>query len=100
MKILRVRHGFTTNSSGANEYLPDGGLRVTPDAGAPPARPVLSSVEPWGYAAPVSEPPRSNAMTMGVVFLVVVGAFLAGPLLRVVIRRKKKQAGSRGTGAT
>jgi hypothetical protein len=106
MRILRIRRGFTTNSSGANEYLPDGGSKydgstprtdggtlpnptvsVGPRSSAPQA--VLSTIEPWGSTAPASEP-ASNSTTVGVVFLVVVGAFVAGPVVRMILRRRRK----------
>ena len=95
MKILRIRRGFTTNSSGANEFLPDGGVRprVISDAGpvpAPPAPPVLTTVQPWGDAPSVSQPP-SNATTLGVVSAVVAGAFLVIPAIRLIQRKKKKE---------
>ena len=100
MRILRIRRGFTTNSSGANEYLPEAGKSATPapsasarDAGAADARATgeLTSVDPWGPAAPQSEPP-SNSSAMGVIFVVVLGAFVAGPIVRMIVRRKKKES--------
>ena len=96
MKILRIRRGFTTNSSGANEFLPDGGVRprVISDAGptvpAPPAPAVLTTVQPWGDAPSVSAP-SSNATTVGVVSVVVAGAFLVIPAIRLLQRKKKKE---------
>jgi hypothetical protein len=33
MKILRVRRGYTTNSSGSNEWVPPKHLKLTSDAG-------------------------------------------------------------------
>jgi len=83
MKILRIRRGFTTNSSGANEFLPDGGVRprVISDAGPPvsaPAPPVLTTVQPWGDAPSVSAPP-SNATTIGVVSVVVAAPSWSSP---------------------
>lgn len=95
MKILRIRRGFTTNSSGANEFLPDGGVRprTISDAGpvpAPPAPPVLTSVQPWGDAPSASARP-SNAETLGVVSVVVAGAFLVIPAIRLIQRKRKKE---------
>ncbi|MCC6524896.1 MAG: hypothetical protein IT373_19730 [Polyangiaceae bacterium] len=60
MKILRIRRGFTTNSSGANEFLPDGGIAIydggTPGDGGtlpgPTPAPVLTGVRPWDPAPP------------------------------------------------
>lgn len=110
MRILRIRRGFTTNSSGANEYLPDGGRSVY-DGGTPKSdsgayrtdggaelrssapQTVLSSVEPWGDAAPVNEP-ASNSTAVGVVFLAVLGAFVAGPVVRMILRRRRKHRGA------
>jgi hypothetical protein len=93
MRILRRRRGFTTNSSGANEFLPDGGRHLSHgDAGAPApsasASPVLVGVKPWGDAPSVS-PPSNNARIIGVASLVVVGAFLVVPVIRL-LRKKKK----------
>ena len=89
MKILRIRRGFTTNSSGANEFLPDGGVRpsVTP---APATPAVITSVQPWGDAPSVSAP-SSNATTIGVVSVVVAGAFLVIPAIRLIQGKKKKK---------
>jgi hypothetical protein len=91
VKILRVRRGFTTNSSGANEYLPDAGRdarsdSATPRADAAPA--ALTTVEPWGTAAPQAEP-MSNSSAVGTIFAVVLGAFVAGPIVRMVLRRRR-----------
>jgi hypothetical protein len=96
MKILRVRRGFTTNSSGANEFLPDGGLyeggtppvRPSPTAYTPP--PVLTAVQPWGVAPAVS-PPASNGATIGAAALLVAGAFLVIPAVRLLRNRNKKK---------
>jgi len=96
MRILRIRRGFTSNSSGANEFLPDGGVRprVINDAGPPvpaaPATPVLNSVQPWGDA-PSASAPSSNATTVGVVSVVVAGAFLVIPAIRLIQRKRKKE---------
>lgn len=91
MRILRVRRGFTTNSSGANEFLPDGGVRAY-DGGtpAPTSPPVLTTVRPWGEAPQPIEP-SSNAATLGVASLVVAGAFLVVPVVRLLRRRKVRK---------
>lgn len=94
MKILRVRRGFTTNSSGANEFLPDGG---TYDGGTPPPRPapsaytppqVLTTVQPWGDA-PAASAPAGNGATLGAAALLVAGAFLVIPAVRLLRKRRK-----------
>ena len=89
MKILRIRRGFTTNSSGANEFLPTGGVRPTVSPAAPgPA--VLTTVQPWGDAPSMNAPPN-NATTIGVVSVVVAGAFLVIPAIRLLRKKKEKE---------
>ena len=97
MRILRIRRGFTTNSSGANEYL-DGGKSTTPprDSGTPrPAHSALTSVEPWGSDSGDS---HSNAFMLGALAVVVAGAFAAGPLVRRLLRKSppKETPGDHG----
>jgi hypothetical protein len=105
MKILRIRRGFTTNSSSAAEFLPDGG-RI-PDASTTPpptATPrssgpttIMSSVAPWGNEAAPSDPP-SNTTTLGMVFAAVAGAFVAGSVVRMVLRRRNRKIDDTGSG--
>jgi hypothetical protein len=70
MKILRIRRGFTTNSSGANEYIPsDAG----PDAGeaAGESGQLASTSEPGSTSAPMGNAFVIGLMTAGVVMLFV-----------------------------
>jgi hypothetical protein len=95
MRILRVRRGFTTNSSGANEFLPDGG-RVAGASSTPPpasssAQPVIGTVHSWGPPPEIAPSAReSNARTVGVAAAVVAGALLTVPVVRFLTRKKKK----------
>ena len=71
MRILRRRRGFTTNSSGANEFLPDGG-RVGGASSTPApsssAQPVITQVQSWGQPPEMAPSARSgNAKAVGVV---------------------------------
>lgn len=100
MRIRRVRRGFTTNSSGANEFLPDGGRKITGDSGTPPpvsssSTAVIESVNSWSATPPPPSQsgPSSNAKTIGVVSLVVAGAFLVVPVVRFLQHKKKKKKG-------
>ncbi len=59
MRILRIRRGYTTNSSGANEWVPspDGGYwrqSTTPASTTPDAGPRTISTEGWRGIGPVS----------------------------------------------
>jgi hypothetical protein len=59
MKIIRVRRGFTTNSSGANEY-----LEVPPDIPQEPAEPAEPDAAPAKVAtdaAPAPAPVATDA---------------------------------------
>ncbi len=94
MRILRRRRGFTTNSSGANEFLPDGG-RVGGASSTPApsssAQPVITQVQSWGQPPEMAPSARSgNAKAVGVVSVVVAGALLAVPVIRFLTRKKKK----------
>ena len=98
MRILRRRRGFTTNSSGANEFLPDGGRRVAGVSSTPApsssssAQPVITQVQSWGPPPEVAPSARaSNLKTVGVASVVVAGALLAVPVIRFLTRKKKKQ---------
>jgi hypothetical protein len=103
MKILRVRRGFTTNSSGANEWLPDGGSRPRPPIPAAsadaPQQPVLTTVQPWDGNPPSACAPTTNASAVGLVSLVVAGAFLVVPVARLIRKRKKKETEADDDGA-
>jgi hypothetical protein len=97
MRILRVRRGFTTNSSGANEFLPDGG-RVAGASSTPApsastsAQSVITQVQSWGQPPEIAPSARSgNAKTVGVVSVVVAGALLAVPVIRFLTRKKKRE---------
>jgi hypothetical protein len=46
-------------------------------------------VEPWGNQAPPNQS-SSNSITIGVIFLVVVGAFVAAPVARMLWRKKTR----------
>ena len=99
MRILRVRRGFTTNSSAANEFLPDAGT-LPADAGAaattPISAPVLASVHVTGEA-PASGAPSSGA-ALGAAALLVTGAFLVIPAVRLLRKRREKKAEEEGSG--
>lgn len=109
MRILRIRRGFTTNSSGANEYLPsDGGAMPSSVASVPSAlRSAYASASgraasrDAGVSSSLSTTPSaprpdregrpmSNTSAFGLVVLAVLGAFAAGPVLRWVRRRSGK----------
>lgn len=101
MRILRVRRGFTTNSSAANEFLPDGGTYDggTPaggkyDGGAPwttpISAPVLGNVQLVGDA-PAASGPTSSGATLGAAALLVTGAFLVIPAVRLLRKRKERK---------
>ena len=96
MRILRVRRGFTTNSSAANEFLPDGGTHDggTYDGGtsptAPVSAPVLGSVQVTGE--PPANGPASSGAALGTAALLVTGAFLVIPAVRLLRKRREKKA--------
>lgn len=97
MRILRKRRGFTTNSSGANEFLPDGG-RVAGASSTPApsasssGQPVITQVQSWGQPPEIAPSARaSNLKTVGIASVVVAGALLAVPVIRFLTRKKKKK---------
>jgi hypothetical protein len=94
MRILRVRRGFTTNSSAANEFLPDAGT-LPADAGAaatqPISPPVLASVHVTGEAN-LSGAPVSSGAALGTAALLVTGAFLVIPAVRLLRKHREKKA--------
>jgi len=100
MRILRIRRGFTTNSSGANEYLPrrrDGGgprpSKVAPVPGAPSGAPPPAH-HSWSEVqkppAPSSGGGWSGPQLLAVLGIGVVLVFLLDRLLRVVLRRRRQ----------
>jgi hypothetical protein len=99
MRILRKRRGFTTNSSGANEFLPDGGrpdsASTTPapsTSASASAQPVITQVQSWGQPPEMAPSARaSNLKTVGVASVVVAGALLAVPVIRFLTRKKKEK---------
>jgi hypothetical protein len=102
MRILRVRRGFTTNSSAANEFLPDGGVYDggTPAGGkydggvsptAPISAPVIGSVQLAGDP-PSASGGASSGATLGAAALLVTGAFLVIPAVRLLRKRREKKA--------
>lgn len=105
MRILRIRRGFTTNSSSAAEFLPDGGripdASTTPRPSATPRSSgpasVMSTVAPWGNESAASEP-MSNTTTLGMVFAAVAGAFVAGSVVRMVLKRRSRKPDATGPG--
>jgi hypothetical protein len=123
MRILRIRRGFTTNSSGANEFLPSDsgstpGSRAKVDASpsaaadafaaasaAPSAQPsaasrpadsssTLTSVEPWGDARTPSGSSTSVAALCALV-VVVAAAFAVSPIVRLVRRKRADKSAGR-----
>lgn len=73
MRILRVRRGFTTNSSGANEYIPsDAGTRDAGPGIETTTGQVESSARTGEAAAPMGNAVVIGLMTAGVVMLFVV----------------------------
>lgn len=105
MRILRKRRGFTTNSSGANEFLPDGGRPDTSSSTPAPsasasAQPVITQVQSWGQPPEMAPSARaSNLKTVGVASVVVAGALLAVPVIRFLTRKKKDKKEGEGPDA-
>lgn len=101
MRILRVRRGFTTNSSGANEYLSpskgrDWGPRGRPkDAGAPaPAYPYPMNLDGGASVrqpSPVtpSQGSSSGAYVIGLLALLALLLFVVERVVGGVRRRRK-----------
>ena len=107
MRIIRVRRGFTTNSSGANEYLPSAAQGPTPEYlplptsrngvcvvyGSHPNSSPTHAQRTHTSAGPV--PGRSatqgNALTIGVVIGAVALLFAAERVVRFVIRKMRRR---------
>jgi hypothetical protein len=88
MKILRIRRGFTTNSSGANEYLPsDAG---TEDAGPSTTAGTGESTSSQGARSA----PMGNAMIIGLMTAGVLLLFAAERLVRFFWTKKREKAES------
>ena len=112
MRILRIRRGFTTNSSGANEYMPkpreggiarldakklsDGGVaradQGKPGPAPPAARDALAAIPP-------PPPPAGACGWSGTEILVELGVgvvlvFVLDRVLRGVIRRRRDRSGA------
>jgi hypothetical protein len=90
MRVLRVRRGFTTNSSGANEYLSpskgrDWGPRGRPDSGPTvPAYPYPVNLDA-GASVQQPAPPASSHGSSGGAY--VIGALALCALLLFVVER-------------
>ena len=113
MRVLRIRRGYTTNSSGANEWVPpgeDGGVRDSgskertyknwlpapkerPDAGLGIERPNLRgrSVPKAETAQPQGPRDRatSNMESLGVLALVVLVFFVLGAAMKRLVTPKR-----------
>lgn len=87
MKILRIRRGFTTNSSASTEWVPP------PNTAGP--NPISSQTTPGsqgaGNAATNSQL-ASNGLTIGGIALAIVSIFLAERLIRHIVRKRKRSA--------
>jgi hypothetical protein len=104
MRILRIRRGFTTNSSGANEYLPKGSksksassrpASTTPPPATPPAS-TGHDQHPW---AELQQPPPSESQggctwsgpqVFSLLGLGVLLLFVLDRLVRAIFRKRRK----------
>ena len=86
MRILRIRRGFTTNSSGANEYLPQPGTCA--DAGDSADATCTAGT---GQALPPLQPTwePSNGLVLALVGAGLVLVFAADRVVRGVLRRRE-----------
>jgi hypothetical protein len=110
MKILRVRRGFTTNSSAYTEWLPppggasanggQGAAGTTASAGADPAMsppagatPGIVVPAPTTSPAQVFQPPShagGNAMAIVGIAGALATVFVAERVIRQALRRRRK----------
>ena len=89
MRVLRIRRGFTTNSSGANEFLPQPGS--CEDAGASADASCASGTgQPLPPPPPTWEP--SNGLVLALVGVGLVLVFTADRAVRAVLRRREGSA--------
>jgi hypothetical protein len=106
MRILRVRRGYTTNSSSANEYLPGKGSgsgrrssTPPPSKTPPPATPPSSTgddLHPWEG---LSQPPPSTAGGCGwggpeifsLLGISVLFLFVLDRLVRVFLKKRRQR---------
>ena len=82
MKVLRIRRGFTTNSSGSNEFLPAaGGADAQPQAlvGQPAAPPAT---------APPGDP--NNGLVLALVGAALALVFAGDRAVRALLRRRRE----------
>jgi hypothetical protein len=90
MKILRIRRGFTTNSSASTEWVPP------PNAAGPnplsgQASQTTPSSQGAGHAAGNGQL-ATNGLTIGGIVLAIVSIFLAERVIRLVVRKRKRSA--------
>lgn len=84
MKILRVRRGFTTNSSSASEWVPP-----PPPASMPPIGQTVSGIP---VQEPAPPPTASNAQKVGGLAALVALAFAAERIYRKFRRKPSRGA--------
>jgi Tfp pilus assembly protein FimV len=110
MKILRILRGFTTNSSGANEYLPSARApsvkEPVAEAGAeadasstspaPDAGITGTAAQPPGPRDSTGSSPMGNASVLMYLMICVLLLFSVGPVIRYVRRRLKNGGGKGG----
>jgi|UPI000731EF95 hypothetical protein len=102
MKILRLRRGYTTNSSAYTEWLPPppqapaaGQTQAAPGAPATaalptpgtPATPAVAAPAPHGVSAPPPSPAAGNSLVIGGLVAALVAVFVGERVLR---RRKRR----------
>ena len=94
MKILRVRRGFTTNSSASSEWIPAQPGKVGIE-GAPSATTPLNALT---SSTPSSTQPSANsgadAAKMGGLIALVAIAFTVQKVVRSLLHRKKETESS------
>jgi hypothetical protein len=95
MKILRVRRGYTTNSSSTNEWFPNASSTSAPSPGSspPPVGKTITimptTVVP-AKTAPTARDTSSNYLKVGGLIGIVALIFLIERLVRFFLKKKSK----------
>ena len=115
MKILRIRRGFTTNSSASSEWVPPPwqqnalGFRQGPNApgtspsGSPLPGSTATASGPLGKSGPAAGDVGfgnlgANSVTLGLVLAGIAAAFATERLVRRLLRRNRREPESHDAG--
>ena len=92
MKIIRIRSGFTTNSSSASEWVPPEGVGPNgEDLSAEPDSQVLQSGTETPAPAPGILNTNNPVISLGLIGLAILLLFLIEEAVRRVLKKLKKK---------